>query len=227
MSRRMHGLKGLGLALLALCGLMAAMAASAQANWLENGAELTANKNVTAKAHTTGKLLVSSLNFEIRCTTVKGEGLKVVAKSGTAEGKVAFSGCTAFQISDGKEQKNCKPSEPITAGGKALLVLHNAKNYVLFEPETGKPFTTITLSELCALAETSDVTGSLVAECGTLSGGVFAGEDCNVARAEHLLQPAPAALFTGDKLAFGENAATLQGIAAVELESKNSWAGHI
>ncbi len=240
MSRR---LRTLGLTVLALCGLTAVMAVSAQANWLENGVEVAANKNVVIKAHTTSKLVVKALNLELRCTTLKSEGLKIIGKSATGEGKVAFSGCSAFQISDGKEQKNCKPSEPIVAGGRALIVrlatiMGNAaslRNFILLEPEAGKPFTTITLPELCALAETSDVTGSLVTECGALSGGVFVGEDCNVSRVEHLIRQTSAGLWKGathtekaeHELCFGENKAILDGFGAVELESKITWAGHV
>ncbi len=239
MNRR---LKAFGLCLLALCGLTALMATSAQANWLVGGAELTTeNKNVLAKAHTTGKLIVSSLNFEIRCTTVEGKGLKIVKSSTKGEGKAAFSGCTAFQISDGKEQKNCKPKEPILAGGIVLLKPYAlAKgaplfSIVLFEPETeGGKFTTVELPELCALAETSDVTGTVAAACGQLKESKFASEDCNVASVSHLLLPV-VTLWLGkndevqvkEKMKFGENEATLEGIAAVELESKESWAGDV
>ncbi len=187
MSRK---LRALGLTVLALCGLTALMAASAQANWLEEGKEIH------------------------------------------------------FQISTGTEQKNCKPKEPILAGGRALIKLYALTkggvllNVILFEQEGTKPFTTVTLPELCSLAETSDVTGSLVAECGILDAGAFVQEDCNKERVLHLLQaPAQTGWFESDlkgghvevqdKLKFGENAATLDGIADVELESKKTWAGHI
>ena len=76
MSRK---LRALGLTVLALCGLTALMATSAQANWLENGVEVTVNKNVLAKAHTTGTLSVPTLNIEFRCTTLTQSGLKIVA----------------------------------------------------------------------------------------------------------------------------------------------------
>jgi hypothetical protein len=233
MSYRRNGLRALGLSLLAIAGLMAFMAAGAQANWLVNGVELTANESVAAKAHTEGKLAVPAKKIEFRCKEVAGEGLKLVAKSGTAEGKVKFTKCLAFSPigAEGKEQKNCNPKEPITAGGKALLILHNAQNYVLFEPETGKPFTTVEVGELCALTQTSNVTGSLVAECGKLVSEKFSHLDCNTSESSHLIQPAPATLFESDKLSFGASPATLEGIAAVELNGEANagkpWAGHI
>lgn len=244
MSRK---LRALGLTVLALCGLTALMATSAQANWLEGaGVEVMANKNVLAKAHTTGKLIVEKLNFEIRCPTLEPEGLKIVGKSTTAEGKVKFSGCKGFEKSTGTEQKNCEPltgteKGVIKAGGLALVVklakvkAGTLQTYILFEPVTGKAFTTVELPEACALTQTSEVKGSLVAECGLLNGSsVFVGEDCNITRVTHLLQPsAVLTLFNGTKdetpvediLLFGKNTATLQGIASVELESKVTWAG--
>jgi hypothetical protein len=235
MSIRRNGLKALGLSVIAALSLMAFMAAGAQANWLVEGVELKANETVSVAAHTEGKLAVPAKNIEFRCTTIGAEGLKLVASSEKAEGKVKFTGCTAFQISTGTAQANCKPKEPITAGGFALIILHtNGQNYILFSPETGKPFTTVELPELCALAETSPVTGSLVAECGKLAEVekklVFSHLDCNTSEVTHLIQPASASLFEADKLKFGANPATLAGIAAVKLSGANvnkAWAGHV
>jgi hypothetical protein len=242
MSRK---LRALGLTVLALCGLTALMATSAQANWLENGVETTVNKVVKAKAHLAGKLVISSLNFEIRCPTLEAEGLEIVHNSKEATGKVKFTGCKGFQISTGTVQGNCTPEttggvkEVVTAAGKALDVKlatvsgGTLKEYILFE-ENGAAFSTIKLPALCALAETSNVTGSLVAECGELVSEKFVAENCSVAQKVHLLQAAtPTVFFKGtgdtekveDKLKFGANAATLAGIAAVELASGNSWSG--
>jgi hypothetical protein len=239
MSRK---LRALGLTVLALCGLTALMATSAQANWLENGVEVKENKNVVAAAHTPGTLVVASLNLEIKCTTLASEGLKIVASSATAEGKVAFSGCTAF--SKGVEASKCTPeNQPIKAGGLALVKLLALKeggtllNVVLFEQKGTEPFTTVKLPATCSLAETSNVTGSLVAECGILEPvNTFVQEDCSTSRATHLLQaPTQTIWFQGkedkekveDKLKFGANAATLLGIASATLASGNPWAGEI
>ena len=234
MSRKIHGLKAFCLSMLAVCGLMAFVAAGAQAEWLVNGVKLTKNETVSVSAHTTGKLIVAAKNLEIQCPTVESGGLELKGESAEAKGSVKFSGCKTFSpVGSGTENKNCNPIEqPIVAGGVANVILHNAKNYVLFAPAAGSTkFTTIKFSELCALTETSDVTGTLVAECGELNGSsVFVGEDCNVTRINHLIQPAPAALFEADKLKFGANAATLQGIAKVSLSGANAgktWAGHV
>ena len=237
--------KILGLSMLALCSLAALTATSAQANWLENGVVVTANKSVLAKAHTTIKLVISSLNFEIRCPTLVGENLEIVGSSTKAEGAIKFSGCKGFQISNGAVQNNCEPftgteKGVIKAGDLALIqkyatVKHGVlSTWILFEAATGKPFSTIELPELCALAQSSKVTGSVILECGELNGSsVFVSDDCSVARVSHLLQPGPTVVFNGaedetkveDSLKFGTNAAVLSGIAAVELASKNTWAG--
>ncbi len=241
MNRR---LRALGLCLLALCGLTAIMAASAQANWLEKAKEIHVNLKVVAATHEAAKLLVKSLNLEIRCTTLAASDILLLALKTIATGFAEFSGCTSFQISDGKEQKNCKPSEPIVAGGRALIQLYALTkggallNVILFEQEGTKPFTTITLPELCALAETSDVTGSLVAECGILDAGAFVQEDCKTERVLHLLRaPDQAGWFetdlkgghveVKDEIKFGENKAVLDGIADVELSTKEVWGGHV
>lgn len=51
MSSIVSRFKVLGLTVLALCDLMALMATSAHANWLENGAEVTLTKTSLPKPH--------------------------------------------------------------------------------------------------------------------------------------------------------------------------------
>ncbi len=223
-----------GLALASVCGAVTFSATDAHAlpNWLVNGSELKVNKRVFIVTHTTAKLAVPALNIEFQCafasSTLVKSGLELIGGSGEARGAAEFFSCNAFQISNGALQKNCKPGDPITTATRIKLILHNSKNYILVSPEFGSSkITTITLPELCALAETSDITGSMVGECGSLSGGAFVGEDCNVARVAHLLRAASTELFSTDKLKFGENAATAGGFVSVELQSGESWAGHV
>lgn len=242
----MNRIRVFALGLLALCGLTALMAASASANWLEDGKEIHVNLKVVGQAHTTAELEVPSLKLEFRCTTVTPDDVLLLPLSTTALGKVNFSGCSAWSPEGlkGTEQKNCKPTEPIKAGGVALIKLlaktkgGALKNYILFEPEPGEAFTTIVLPALCALAETSKVTGSTVAECGTLDAEKkFVSEDCNVERVQHLIQAGPTVWFESDgagghkevidDLKFGTNLAFVLGIASVELESGKPWCGHV
>ena len=237
--------KILGLSMLALCSLAALTATSTRANWLENGVEITANKNVQAKAHTTSQLIVEKLNFEIRCPVLAGVGLKIVAKSTKGEGKFKFTGCKSFEKSTGTEQKSCEPEnkgvkgEIIAAGLTSIVRLTMIKGgalliWLLIQPGTGEPFTTIELPEACALTQTSEVKGSLVVECGELVSEEFVGEECSVAQKVHLLRPPGRSVyFNGpkdetpvtDEIVFGKNPAKLQGIISDELQSGNAWSG--
>jgi hypothetical protein len=206
---------------------MAMLTAVAQANWLVEGVELKANETASVSTHTETKLAVPAKNIEFRCTTVASEGLKLLASSANAEGKIKFTGCTAFQISTGTVQKNCKPIEPIVAGMQVLSILHNSRVYWLWHGFKGVPITTIEVSELCALMETSTVTGSLVTECLT---SALASASCSLSEITHLVQPAPAPLFPSDVIHVGLSDATLGGVDAVKLSGANAgknWAGHV
>ncbi|HKT83398.1 MAG TPA: hypothetical protein VJQ84_06130 [Solirubrobacterales bacterium] len=225
--------KALGLTLLSLSGLAAVFAGGALATWLVEGKELTTNETVALKAVTTQKIVVEKKNLEIQCTVAAGEGITLVAKSATAEGKAKFSGCTTFSpIGSGKESKNCKPKEPIVVGGKVLLILHESKNYALFEPATaGGKFSTLEFSELCALTESGDVTGSMGLYCEhKVGGGPWLELSCDITGPSHELAPASEALFPSDVLKFGANTAKVSGDVSLELSGANtgkSWAGHV
>ena len=228
MTFRRNGLNALSLSLLAIASLMAFAAANAEANWLVNGVALTTDEAVSFSPHTTIKLAVPAKNIEFRCNAVASEGMKLLASSAKAEGKVKFSGCSAFQISTGTEQKNCKPKEPIVAGGSLSIILHNSQNYILLSAFFGKPLATIEVSELCALTETAEVRGSTVLECLTPA---LAHEDCNTSEVIHLLKAAPAELFfMTDQISFGISPATFSGIQAARLSGAHTgdpWAGHV
>jgi hypothetical protein len=224
MSFRKNGLKALGLSFLAVLGLMAFMAAGASANWLVEGKELHVTEEVAVKTHVEGNLLVPAQKLEIKCTIVEGKDLLLQALSTLASGKVAFKGCVTTQ--NGKLAPNCDPiNQPITAGGTAHLILHNGAEYVLFKP-VGGLFTTVEFDPAkCALVEDSEVTGTLVAEC--LTEALGAGNCLNEEVAHLLRAHANQALF-GAGLFFGENSATLDGIAATALAGKAAkWSGHI
>ena len=242
MNQGKHGLRAFGLAIVAVLGLMALMAAGAQANWLillkENDPTSidTPTSNVLVKVvkHTADMTdLITGVNLSILCKKIEGDDVLLIpgtATTATASGTLLFSECEGIEKSTGKTAANCKPAEPIQAAGKMLTVLHtNGRNYLLFEPESGKPFTTIKFSELCALTETSNITGELVFECGLLNGsGVFVGEDCKNHQKVHLMQQAPEALFPG-QLKYGTHVSTVDGIVADELVGAPftglSWSG--
>jgi hypothetical protein len=179
---------------------MAFSVSAASALWLENGAAIASNKLVELATHTEGTFLVEKeTNLEILCSTAAGEDFLLLSGTTEAKGGVNFSGCKVWQ--NGKDiSTNCKPVEPIKASTKAKLILHNSKNYILFEPTVaGGNFTQIKFNAPCALPEINNVKGSLVTECLTAS---LVAADCATEEKVHLLQPNEA-LFTGDKLTYG------------------------
>ncbi|HEY0392135.1 MAG TPA: hypothetical protein VGC63_10520 [Solirubrobacterales bacterium] len=224
MKQKSRGLQVLSLALVAVAGLMAFMATGASANWFENGAEVKANKLVEVKTHVEGNLEVKEeTQLEILCAVQEGEDLLLVASSNEATGKIKFKTCKTWQ--GGKELPNCKPAEPIVASGKVHALLDSAKTFALLEPAVvGGNFAQIKFSPPCALPETNNVKGSLVAECLT---SALVAADCATEEAVHLLRANQTSLFEGDKLTYGTKAALLLGIAKTNLASGLSWSGHV
>ena len=226
-----HGLRAFGVVIVAALGLMAFMAAGAQANWLylegSTNVEIAANEKVKVTTHREFNLLLSN-GIEIKCAAITDEDLLLVGKSSEATGELLFSACHTFL--KGVAESACDPiGQPIEAPVKAQLILSSSKNFILVEPISGM-FWTIEFGLKCALIETDDVTGSLVMECGLLSGGSFFGEDCANHQVSHLLQQARAEAFNVDQLKFGELKASLDGIAAIELAGahpNHSWSGTI
>jgi hypothetical protein len=240
MSRKSRGLKVLSLALLAVAGLMAFLAAGAQASeksWLVLGADIGANQEVEVSTHKEIILDVAEENeLEILCLNVAGDDVLLVAGTTTVTGTLLFTNCKIFQKKEEKAACNKKVNglgkvegllEPIVASGKGKLILHpeKGKNYVLFEPTVaGGNFAQIKFDPPCALPETNNVKGSLVAECLT---SALVAADCATQEIIHLLQANQTSLFEGDKLFYGTKAAILLGVAKTELSSKEPWCGHV
>ena len=222
-----HGLKALGICVVAALGVLAFSAAFAQAappNWMVNGGEATGTLEVTGKAETDFLLLVQASNVEILCETFEvDDGLLFVG--GTSLAVLLFKkGCVARSISP-LATLPCTVGEPIEAKVKDKLVLVGspAKAYDLFEPDvSGAPFTTIHFGGAeCPLPEEVPITGSALVE------------DCNNAleteAKTHLIQQAPESVSgTSDVLKFGKNPARLDGSAILELlgaHAGQNWSG--
>jgi hypothetical protein len=207
----------------------------AQANWRVAGGELTANESVAVSTHTEGRLSIAAQKLELLCAAVVGNGLKLIAKSFEAEGKVKFTSCKVWQ--SGKESPGCKPIEPIVLGIKVRALLHSGATFLLYGPPgLGQPFTIVIFNPAkCALAEENEVTGSFIAEC--LSKELKSGVKlCEAEEATHLVQAVAPLLEEEinkgleekekDGLSFGENVAVLQGIWSAALNGFNagkSW----
>jgi hypothetical protein len=245
MSYGKHGLKALGLSFVAVLGLMAFMAAGASAAFLYLEESMTKTLAVDSEpvfsAHTDLTFLIPAENLKFLCQRVVSDPtapITLLANSTVAHGHLLFKECEAFTISTNILQKNCTPSSPGTAAGEILgtglaeLILHPANNtMILFKPLASKPLFIIVLPELCVLAETSNVTGSFVTECGELKpANTFVGGNCATHRVTQLLKEIPAELRNtlGDKMKFGANEMFLDGIIAVKFGapcSNCSWGG--
>jgi len=230
MSHARVGVRAFGLCLVAALGLMAFMAAGAQATWLVKGATLAAKADKPAEIsnHSAlGKLLVPAKNLTLDCTTLASDDGLLNPASGLGEvlGTLLFTGCSTLQP-EGTTLAKCKPKEPIEAKGKGNLILHNADTYLLIEPEVaGGNFTRIDFPVECALPDTN-ITGSLVLEC--LGPNLEKGKElCLKEEVTHLAQQAPTALFPSDGLFYGVSPATIDGVAKAKLTSGETWAGHI
>jgi len=182
MSQGRHGIKILGLSLLAALGLMA-FAASAQAGeWLINTGVGGTHKTFTEHGIASetvlgtvaaGKLLVPSLSLTVLCTG--GTFTGTILLGGTAHASVLFSGCEAEGI------PVCKPFETtakmetnltadkgfISASGLGELLLMGGKHYLLVSSTEAAPFTKIEWPKICALTLLNKVFGNYVFELPT------------------------------------------------------------
>jgi hypothetical protein len=252
MSHSKHGLRALGLCLLAALGMTALAAASAQATtgWLESGAFIAATKTIHAvihplldgKKHVVLDTTCCFNNTPIRylCETLTtDDGLIFVGAA--AEGLIIFKLTKCKTFIEESESKACQLKEPTVVKLKFHAILHTTgdkKTYLLFEPhEVGKPLTTLEFSsEECLLGEKVPVTGDLVAEClnSSLAKNTAGTDFCLDDTAHHYIQEAPHKLFelgagTGKfhELKYGVREASLLGIFDVLLASGNTWAVHI
>jgi hypothetical protein len=145
MSLRKHGLKVLGLSLMATLGLLAFSASAALATdsgvFLENGSAITSLKTATGEVDVLGQLQVPNSNVEIDCTgfnVSQGDllGSGVGEGAGVGHVELLYTGCKGYALSPLAEQKNCKLYETalskakkenagnIVAKGLALVFLH-------------------------------------------------------------------------------------------------------
>ena len=220
MSNAKRGLKALGLSLLAAMGLMAFLAAGAQATWDLEGIEIIKDIPVGGNfvAGQEGLLLVPTQNLVIHCkkfTIEKALLLKLPALDADADLK--YEDCKT--LVKGVENAGCKP-EILPVKALLLPFLHNGEIYILAEQQTGVPnFTVIHYNEeTCALPPLPAVTGSVVFECYKEA---LKLDDCKNSLAIHLIRPAPPALFPTDTLKYGLNAAEIHGEAEVFLTGED------
>jgi hypothetical protein len=214
-----HGLRVLVLCLAAAFSLLAVTAVAAQAaSWDVGGSALASDTQGVTAAATSGSeflLLVPAKELIIHCKKVVADSPgSVLNLDGSATADLLFSECTT--LSKGVLQKNCDPGT-ILAGVKALQILHNGVDYLLFEPSlaTGV-FATITFGGLCSLPSPTNITGSIVAECLT---------SCQTSSTSFDIKQASTTLFPTDVLKYGTSEALLDGTALVGITGGGAFNG--
>lgn len=218
MTRSLQQRRGLGLALIVALGLMLFTAQGAvAAEWRIKGAKLTTNATYTGNTHTETNFLVPSMALEILCAKHTIDEA-VILPNGEAHGSLLLTECKTWQ--NGQESKFCKPFEPILAAGGAKPFLHNALTYLRVEPPPGGVYAIATFGGLCALPEENEVTGTAVAEC--LNAKLESKPKlCEEEAVTHYGREAPHGLFPEDRIFFGENAVTYDGVGFVKLSGAN------
>lgn len=233
MSHAEHGLKALGLSLMATLGLMAFMTAGAQAQeWRVLGAKLLADETITVSADTEVLLLVPEKLLVIHCSTVTtDEGKLLVAAPVDIDIKLLLSKCKTLY--NGVEIPACKPVEPVMFKALLLLMLHNNKNYLLVEEqkaeseEEGTALGLYAASGSCLLFKHVGLTGAVVYECLTAAG---AAGDCGEERLSRQIRPFPNQALFGVSLLWGKSAALLDGTLTARLSGSKIdclWSGVI
>jgi hypothetical protein len=223
---RKHGLKVLGLSLMAMLGLMAFAAVGAQAQELPGASSLglylinlgnALLATATGAQVGVGKLLVEGRGIEIGCDTAHVVEGKIDSAT-DALAKLEFLKCKTYEFGTLALIESCVIKGGTVANGgtvlaKALLlpILHGGVNYVLAEPQEGTNFATVSYEPGigCVLPLNNPVSGSVSAQ---VHEGVVA---------KLLLSPA-IQLLTGDKLLFGTFPSYIDAEATVELTGSHS-----
>lgn len=243
MTHALYRRSAFGVCLVAILGLMAVTATGAQAGeeWLIEGAAAPNQTPIHAAIHplpvTLKKhivFLVPALKLEVLCSDLTSDDGLLIQNTLILI-LLLFKTCES--LVNGTSQPKCKPAEPIDLSLLGHLFLHGELKkltYILFESDKiGSPIGTITLPGTCAIAETSNLTGTFVAECLSekLETKEKTGIDyCLQEMAHHLIQQAPEKLFEKHMLKFGANQALIDGIIDLLLSGANegrTWSGHV
>lgn len=242
MSQGRHGIKVLGLSLIAALGLMAFTAAAAQAGEfsLTNGTPETTG-TFTAKGVASesiegsvalGELLVPGLGISFHCTGGNITGtvlLKDASSKAIAHANILYTGCTV------KGNKFCQVYEThanmlaetnvgnIAASGLGELILMGGQHYLLVESASFATLYLLTSAKGCTLPLENAVNGSTV---------LFIPNALTQSQNQTLIPLTQAeleTLFPNHKLFYGTQAAWLDGgTATVALSGVNKgkkWGG--
>jgi len=163
MRNRKDGFKILGLCSLAVLGLMAFVAATAQAKgeFAILGKAIGSAETIVGSAEGKSTFLVPSLGMELVCEKATVEG--TIKTGGHGEQTLNFTSCTT------PPTPTCSVVEPIVANFLTLVLEHAGEKWILFTPPTGsKNFTIIKFKSGtgCPLPLNNELTGSFIALIG-------------------------------------------------------------
>jgi len=215
-----HGLRTLGLSIMAALGLMA-FAGVAQAATLSDGGKagtflvslgtaLVPNTTIGGLGTTTGTLLVAGRNLDILCThTHVLTGSKFISST---EGLLLllFLGCETFEHNNHAVKLPCEiPGKDIHAHAIIKPKLHEGKLFVL---ASGAPFTKFTYASGtgCPLPLAVEISGSVVAE-------VEEDSASNLVSLSEAIQKLFQSGGVGDKLLYGTFESFVNADAKAEL----------
>jgi hypothetical protein len=199
-------------------GAFSASFAHAEGEWRINGTKLAKTESLTGLVGTTEEylFLIPASSLAIHCKYKLWIGVVLLA-SGESHGTYRYEECKAFTKE--KELPFCDPGV-IEIKFKSLLILHNKKTYLLFEP-SGSSFGSVKFKEPCALAEENPIKGSYVMEC-------VEPASCEAEVLVHPMTFASTELFPSDKLTFGASSLTVDGRDITEINGVNigkAWSG--
>jgi hypothetical protein len=223
MTRVRRGMRALGLSFLAAMGLMAFMAAGAQATaWDVNGVLLGDSLLPQLDGVLKGEFLF--LTKTATGTSIVLHCKKLTVTAGNlhktdAHITIQVDNSTCLTLVNGVNQKNCGGE---VVGGlnilpiKALVtpVLHNGDVYLLAKPLTGPNFTSKHYGALCSLPLVN-IAGSILFEC---EDGSLNHRTCEFAAVKQLVKTVTNQALLGDLLTYGANHATLHAEAEVFLK---------
>lgn len=174
MNYRRHGLKALGLSILAALGLMTFMVAGAQAGggeWLvldKDGTALTLKElnpqsaSITLTQEGIGRVYILKLNVLQKCETVTTSNAHIVPL-GHGKATITFSKCYYTDLKLVKSP-SCGVKD-YTINVLILLIKHNGAGYLLFSPLTGLTFAALlNTGEECTLPHEWEFKGHFVAK---------------------------------------------------------------
>jgi len=219
-----RGLRVLRLAMLTTLGVMAFVAAGAQAQLpgeskagtftINLGAALLAT--LTGHQERAGKLLVAGRNLDINCNAAEVLEGKINSSTEALVG-ILFLECTALEHNTNNPLTGCNIIEPVSglkgairALGKFLPILHGVNTYVLAEPEEiGGNLAVVTFEsgKGCVLPLSNPVKGSVTTQ--VISG--LEGSEPLLTFSQAIQE------LTGDKLLFGTFPAFMNSSFVVKL----------